>query len=311
MVIITSSVSNFAKTRLLSVSQNVAANLRSNVGSGSQIARFTSKNKDGPKTSTTLRTPEQQLRPGGVPYSDPGAVRKAREALGKESSNISNSTTSSSSSGDVTFLKATGPSDISPNTPNYSFPASTRKLSASRASGGGPTTATTSNTTLTNGSNGNGGGGGGGGIGSGSGGGISSGGGNGGVTTSNGKHKCPKCGSSVTFKHNDFEENTFYCANCSGWFLVKNADKQIDQQQNNASQNAESATSDDSNEDKGSAKQRKIARPQILMEHVSSFTNHTFFIYTYIYIYVSFVNVEYIILNQTLILTNKYMKNKM
>lgn len=38
-----------------------------------------------------------------------------------------------------------------------------------------------------------------------------------------GKHKCPKCGTSVTFKHADFEDNTFYCASCSGWFLVKNA----------------------------------------------------------------------------------------
>lgn len=54
----------------------------------------------------------------------------------------------------------------------------------------------------------------------GGGGGPPSGGGGG---TGNGKHKCPKCGMSVTFQHTDFEDNTFYCATCSGWFLVKNA----------------------------------------------------------------------------------------
>ena len=79
--------------------------------------------------------------------------------------------------------------------------------------------------------------------------------------------KSLQCGLSVTFKHSDFEENTFYCANCSGWFLVKNADKQSDKQ--NVSQITPAITSDDLNEDKGSVKQRKIARPQILMEHVS------------------------------------------
>jgi len=43
------------------------------------------------------------------------------------------------------------------------------------------------------------------------------GGGNGGGT---GRYRCPKCGTHVTFRHGDFEENTFYCATCSGWFLV-------------------------------------------------------------------------------------------
>ncbi|KAG7356658.1 ATP-dependent protease ATP-binding subunit ClpX [Nitzschia inconspicua] len=37
-----------------------------------------------------------------------------------------------------------------------------------------------------------------------------------------GRHRCPKCGTTVTFRC-DFEENTFYCASCSGWF-VANAD---------------------------------------------------------------------------------------
>lgn len=34
-----------------------------------------------------------------------------------------------------------------------------------------------------------------------------------------GRHRCPKCGTTVTFRC-DFEENTFYCASCSGWFVV-------------------------------------------------------------------------------------------
>jgi ATP-dependent Clp protease ATP-binding subunit ClpX len=50
------------------------------------------------------------------------------------------------------------------------------------------------------------------------GGGPPSGGGSGG---GDGKQKCPKCGMSATFKHSDFEESAFYCATCSGWFLVK------------------------------------------------------------------------------------------
>jgi len=54
-----------------------------------------------------------------------------------------------------------------------------------------------------------------------SGGGGDGGGGGGG----SGKHKCPKCGMNVTFKHSDFEENTFYCATCSGWFLVANSNE--------------------------------------------------------------------------------------
>jgi len=35
-----------------------------------------------------------------------------------------------------------------------------------------------------------------------------------------GRYRCPKCGSFVAFRHDDFEENTFYCATCSAWFMV-------------------------------------------------------------------------------------------
>ena len=44
--------------------------------------------------------------------------------------------------------------------------------------------------------------------------------GGGGSDGGNGRHRCPKCGTSVTFRHGDFEENTYYCATCSGWFLI-------------------------------------------------------------------------------------------
>lgn len=44
-----------------------------------------------------------------------------------------------------------------------------------------------------------------------------SGGGGGGDGT--GRHRCPKCGTTVTFR-SDLEDNTFYCASCSGWFVA-------------------------------------------------------------------------------------------
>lgn len=47
---------------------------------------------------------------------------------------------------------------------------------------------------------------------------------------SGGRQKCPKCGMSVTFKHADFESNTFYCATCSNWFLVKSSEEGNTQQ---------------------------------------------------------------------------------
>ena len=86
-------------------------------------------------------------------------------------------------------------------------------------------------------------------------GGYSGGGGKGG----NGKCKCPKCGNNVTFKHGDFEENTFYCATCSGWFIVKNE---------HASDSAASADSRYNN-----TFGRTIPPQQpIVMQHVSLFS---------------------------------------
>jgi hypothetical protein len=48
----------------------------------------------------------------------------------------------------------------------------------------------------------------------------SGGGGGSGGSGGGGRHRCPKCGTKVTFRHGDFDENTFYCAACSGWFVV-------------------------------------------------------------------------------------------
>jgi len=43
--------------------------------------------------------------------------------------------------------------------------------------------------------------------------------GGGGGNGSNLRPDCPKCGATVTFRC-DFEENTYYCASCSGWFVA-------------------------------------------------------------------------------------------
>jgi predicted RNA-binding Zn-ribbon protein involved in translation (DUF1610 family) len=78
-----------------------------------------------------------------------------------------------------------------------------------------------------------------------------------------GRHRCPKCGTTVTFRC-DFEENTFYCASCSGWFVA----------------NPNTIVAVDSIDDKGdgSVYEEFMARngakkpedPKILMRHVSS-----------------------------------------
>ncbi|CAJ1895333.1 unnamed protein product [Cylindrotheca closterium] len=44
-------------------------------------------------------------------------------------------------------------------------------------------------------------------------------GGGGGGSGSNLRPDCPKCGATVTFRC-DFEDNTYYCASCSGWFMA-------------------------------------------------------------------------------------------
>ena len=51
---------------------------------------------------------------------------------------------------------------------------------------------------------------------------LRAGGGGGGGPGGPGRHRCPRCSSVVVFHSNDFaNENNFYCAACSGWFVVQ------------------------------------------------------------------------------------------
>ena len=79
-----------------------------------------------------------------------------------------------------------------------------------------------------------------------------------------GRHRCPKCGTTVTFRC-DFEENTFYCASCSGWFQA-NPNTIVG---NDASRNK----ADGSPYEEFLAKNgpKKVGEPEILMRHVSLF----------------------------------------
>ena len=118
------------------------------------------------------------------------------------------------------------------------------------------------------------------------GGGPPSGGGSGGGG-GDGKQKCPKCGMSATFKHSDFEESAFYCATCSGWFLVK--DGSISATGGvAASGGGAGASSSQKNVGRvygafkdtttAGSNDKKASSPKILMQHVSilSTGEHTF-----------------------------------
>jgi hypothetical protein len=75
-----------------------------------------------------------------------------------------------------------------------------------------------------------------------------------------GRHRCPKCGTTVTFRC-DYEDNTFYCASCSGWFVVNP----------NTVHANEDGKPDGSPYEEFMAKNgpRKASDPEILMRHVS------------------------------------------
>jgi len=49
-------------------------------------------------------------------------------------------------------------------------------------------------------------------------------GGGGGGGGGSGRRRCPKCGTTITFKCED-EDNTFYCASCAGWFATTSTPK--------------------------------------------------------------------------------------
>jgi hypothetical protein len=75
-----------------------------------------------------------------------------------------------------------------------------------------------------------------------------------------GRYLCPKCGTHVTFRHADFEENTFYCATCSGWFLITPSTITADS----------TATKIDVYSEFPKTEENKPQDPHILMQHVSS-----------------------------------------
>ena len=89
-----------------------------------------------------------------------------------------------------------------------------------------------------------------------------------------GRQKCPKCGTFVTFCHVEFEENTFYCAACSGWFLI--SPDVVDT--TNIGTTTLGNISEPTIQKKRQNYTPSSSSPQILMEHVS--TN-----YIHIYIY--------------------------
>ena len=78
---------------------------------------------------------------------------------------------------------------------------------------------------------------------------------------SSGRHRCPTCGNTVTFRC-DYEENNFYCASCSGWFVI-NPNKNL---------GSEDGKSDGSMYEASLSKDGSRTRsdPEILMRHVSS-----------------------------------------
>lgn len=146
------------------------------------------------------------------------------------------------------------------------------------------------------GSDGGGGGGGGGGMmGSGGGGGGGGGsrfvsGGNGGGGGNGGRHRCPKCGATVTFQesgggggvssardgNNGIQNNCFYCAACSGWFLIQ-PNSTGDGEEDNTSAHSKfilSKLSSPGGEGGGrvglptSPSNRKMSQPQFVMQHI-------------------------------------------
>ena len=74
-----------------------------------------------------------------------------------------------------------------------------------------------------------------------------------------GRNRCPKCRNYVTFRHAEFKENTFFCAECSGWFLITPN-----------STSPDNAVKSDSHREFTKIDGNKSNDPQILMQHVST-----------------------------------------
>jgi len=115
--------------------------------------------------------------------------------------------------------------------------------------------------------------------------------------SSGGPHRCPKCGASVTFQEpstnattnngNRIQNNCFYCAACSGWFLVQpDVVNEVGEDTNAAhskfllskmaGSGDESSTMGDG-ENKGlptKPSNRKISQPQFVMQHIPNQSNN-------------------------------------
>jgi hypothetical protein len=104
----------------------------------------------------------------------------------------------------------------------------------------------------------------------------SGGGGNMGGGGGTGRHRCPKCGTTVTFR-SDLEDNTFYCASCSGWFVAD--PRHVDTGYDNTGSNAGNMPKDGSSYEEFLAKNNSNKKgaftngngnnTEILMRHVS------------------------------------------
>jgi hypothetical protein len=93
-------------------------------------------------------------------------------------------------------------------------------------------------------------------------------------------HRCPKCGATVTFQdtskknNKGMQNNCFYCAACSGWFLVKpnntnSSTMEMDESKFLLSKMAASAAEANGEKVVGAPPNRKISQPQFVMQHVS------------------------------------------
>lgn len=116
-------------------------------------------------------------------------------------------------------------------------------------------------------------------------GGGSSPGGSGGNNGSRGPpHRCPKCGATVTFQESSTAsssnriQNCFYCAACSGWFLVQpQASQQAGEQSKYLLSKMSSAEARHvgENKEQGIPTNRNILEPQFVMQDVSLFPFET------------------------------------
>lgn len=136
-------------------------------------------------------------------------------------------------------------------------------------------------------------------VGSGGGGGVGGGG-----------HRCPKCGANVTFQEGNssattnnsggIQSNCFYCAVCSGWFLIQPTNL-VDDDVSSSASAAHSkyllsklgGGADGEGKNKilptSHSNRNKITHPQFVMQHVSSFSRSLFY-----WLLVCTTNVQYI-----------------